>query len=59
MKRRATSSIIHAGMSLKFWFWAACQAAYMYRVQALGIQMPEGVPTSGHSRKMWNTLGQS
>eukprot|EP00975_Prorocentrum_lima_P045968 9614437-Prorocentrum_lima.AAC.1 len=35
-------------MSLKFWVWAACQAAYMYRVRALGIQMPESVPTFGH-----------
>eukprot|EP00975_Prorocentrum_lima_P031075 6526119-Prorocentrum_lima.AAC.1 len=35
-------------MSLKFWLLAACHAAYMYRVQALGIQMLEGVPQFGH-----------
>eukprot|EP00975_Prorocentrum_lima_P057792 12119391-Prorocentrum_lima.AAC.1 len=31
MKRRSTSYMIHAGMSLRLWYWAACQAAYMYR----------------------------
>eukprot|EP00975_Prorocentrum_lima_P054911 11514369-Prorocentrum_lima.AAC.1 len=45
MKRRATFYMIHAGMPLKFRCWAACQVAYMYRVRALGIQMPDGVPT--------------
>eukprot|EP00975_Prorocentrum_lima_P025061 5263158-Prorocentrum_lima.AAC.1 len=29
LKRKATSYLIHACMSLKFWHWAACQSAYM------------------------------
>eukprot|EP00975_Prorocentrum_lima_P028545 5997724-Prorocentrum_lima.AAC.1 len=34
-KRKATSYLIHAGISLKCWYWACCQAGYLYRMQAV------------------------
>eukprot|EP00975_Prorocentrum_lima_P050805 10645109-Prorocentrum_lima.AAC.1 len=47
LKRKATSCLIHAGMSLKCWYWAACQAAYLCRMQVLDMSLPEGAPTFG------------
>eukprot|EP00975_Prorocentrum_lima_P051939 10877203-Prorocentrum_lima.AAC.1 len=48
LKRRAISYLIHAGMSLKFWYWAACQSAYMFRMQVLELPLPDDAPTFGH-----------
>eukprot|EP00975_Prorocentrum_lima_P068774 12922512-Prorocentrum_lima.AAC.1 len=33
LRRRATPYLIHPGISLTRWYWAACQAAYLYRMQ--------------------------
>eukprot|EP00975_Prorocentrum_lima_P058771 12326222-Prorocentrum_lima.AAC.1 len=48
LKRRATSYLIDAGMSLKFWYWAACQAAYLHRLQVLEMSLPDDAPKFGH-----------
>eukprot|EP00975_Prorocentrum_lima_P031164 6542087-Prorocentrum_lima.AAC.1 len=48
LKRRATSHLIHDGMSLQFWYWAACQAAYLYRMQVLELPLPDDASTFGH-----------
>eukprot|EP00975_Prorocentrum_lima_P069708 12927953-Prorocentrum_lima.AAC.1 len=47
LKRRATSYLIIAGMSLTFWYWAACQTAYLYRMQVLEMSLPVEAPTFG------------
>ena len=49
IKRHATSYLIHARVSLRFWFWAACQAAYVYRCRVLNTNLPEDAPTFGHT----------
>ena len=48
MKQRATSYLIHAGIPLKFWYWACTQAAYMYRATVLGLKLPSDAPTFGN-----------
>eukprot|EP00975_Prorocentrum_lima_P010443 2218886-Prorocentrum_lima.AAC.1 len=41
VKRKATSYLIHAGMSLILClYWAAGQAAYLYRMQVLEMSLP-------------------
>eukprot|EP00975_Prorocentrum_lima_P069233 12925125-Prorocentrum_lima.AAC.1 len=48
LKRKATSYLIPAGVSLKLWYWAAWQAAYLCRMQALEMSLPDDAPTFGH-----------
>eukprot|EP00975_Prorocentrum_lima_P006989 1499666-Prorocentrum_lima.AAC.1 len=48
LKRKATSYLIHASVSLKFWYWAACQATYLYRRQVLEMTLPPDAPTFGN-----------
>ncbi len=48
IKRHATSYLVHAGLGLKFWYWASQQAAYMYRCRALEVKLPENAPTFGN-----------
>eukprot|EP00975_Prorocentrum_lima_P040051 8414223-Prorocentrum_lima.AAC.1 len=48
LKRKATSFLIHAGVSLKFWYWAECQAAYLYSMQVLEMALPPNAATFGN-----------
>ena len=49
IKQRACAYLSHSGVGLRFWYWAAMQAAYVYRSTILGAQLPtSGVPTFGH-----------
>eukprot|EP00975_Prorocentrum_lima_P030169 6327798-Prorocentrum_lima.AAC.1 len=33
---------------LKFWCWAVCQAAHLYRMQVLEMPLSDDAPTFGH-----------
>ena len=48
IKRHATSYLVHAGFGLRFWYWAACQSAYLYKCRALNVKMPGNAPTFGN-----------
>ena len=49
IKQRACSYLAHAGLGLRFWYWASLQAAFVYRSTILGVGLPkDGVPTFGH-----------
>ncbi len=48
LKRHAISYLVRAGFGLKFWYWAASQAAYLFRCRALEVKLPEGAPTFGN-----------
>ena len=48
IKPQATSYLLHSGMSLRFWHWAALQVADMYRVRALETKCPQDAPKFGH-----------
>ena len=49
IKQRACAYLAHAGVGLRFWYWASLQAAFVYRSAILGVGLPkEGVPTFGN-----------
>ena len=45
IKQRTTAYLMHAQLPLKFWYWAAKQAAYIYRAEALKQKLPADAPT--------------
>ena len=47
-QQQATSHILHSGMLLRFWYWAAMQVAYRYRVRTLETMFPPDALTVGH-----------
>eukprot|EP00975_Prorocentrum_lima_P052585 11020269-Prorocentrum_lima.AAC.1 len=49
LMRKAISYLIHAGISLICClYWAACRAAYLYRMQVLDMLLPDDAPTFGN-----------
>ena len=47
IKHKAASYLTHAELSLGFWYWAAMQAAYVYRTKVLGSPLPKNAPSFG------------
>ena len=47
IKHRASAYLSHAKLALTFWYWAAQQAAYVYRSHVLEAPMPKNCPTVG------------
>ena len=47
IKGRAGSYLVHARLSVKYWYWACMQAAAVMRMKALDIKLAEGAPTFG------------
>jgi hypothetical protein len=49
IKQRTCGYLSHAGFGLRYWFWAAMQAAFVYRSAILGTNLTaDGIPTFGH-----------
>ena len=49
IKGRVGSYLVHAKMSLKYWYWACMQAAAVIRLTGLNIRLTPGAPTFGDS----------
>ena len=50
--------MIHSKMPLKFWYWAAKQAAFVYILKTLGIKLPADAPTFGNRVLLRNHKGE-
>jgi len=48
IKQQATSYLMHSKLPLKFWYWAAKQAADLYRKRMMGVKLPVDAPTFGN-----------
>ncbi len=48
INQRATTYLIHAKLPLQVWYLAVTPADYIYRLDALGMQLPEDEPTFGN-----------
>ena len=48
IKQRAGNYMAHSNMSLSWWYWAAQQAAYVYRSCVLNAPIPANAPTFGN-----------
>ena len=48
IKQGATAYLTHTSLPLRFWYWVALQAAYVYRSKVLEAPFPKGCPSFGN-----------